>query len=101
MAVHPQAEQIFWTPVQAFAAEVLPERDPSRADVGLRADVVCNHADGTAVRIHPHEGKEAQIVDVVRFGEAPLVWNTLPLRRWTAITSLSRREPRRPRAVAV
>ena len=63
MAVQPRAEQILWTPIQEFAAEVFPERDPSRAGVGLRVDVVCTRADGTAVRIHPRQWKETHIVE--------------------------------------
>ena len=61
-ALHAQAKQIFRTPIQEFAAEVFPEKDPSRAFITLRVDFVATRHDGSAVRLHPPKRKEAHIV---------------------------------------
>ena len=61
-ALHTQAKQIFRTPIQEFAAEVFPEKDPSRAFITLRVDFVATRHDGSAVRLHPPKRKEAHIV---------------------------------------
>ena len=56
-ALHTQAKQIFRTPIQEFAAEVFPEKDPSRAFITLRVDFVATRADGSAVRLHPRQAE--------------------------------------------
>ena len=63
LAAHPEGARIFRSPITAFLAEGFPEKDPSRADVGFRVDFVGTRLDGSAVRIHPHRSREAQVTE--------------------------------------
>ena len=66
LAHHPQAREIFRAPITAFHAEVFDEKDPNRGKMGntpLHVDFVCTRADGSAVRLHPGQSMEAQIVE--------------------------------------
>ena len=76
LAAHPQGAKIFRSPITAFLVQVFPEKDPSRADVGLRVDFVVMRQDGSAIRLHPHRSKEAQVtegtLEAWRSGDVPI-----------------------------
>ena len=64
LAHHPQASEIFRSPITAFRAEVFDEKYPNSGKMGatpLRVDFVCIRADGSAVRLHPGKTTEAKI----------------------------------------
>ena len=63
---HPQAEEIFSSPVTSFYADAFPKKDPNSkklvGNCGLRVDFVCVRADRSAVRLHPGQSREATVV---------------------------------------
>ena len=75
IAVIGAAEGQFWQsaeqPIQEFAAEVFPEKDPSRAFITLRVDFVATRADGSAVRIHPRQAEGSTYSGKQLVGLAP------------------------------
>ena len=63
LAMHPSARAIFRSDVIGFPCEVSPVTEPNAAKLPgltLRVDFVCLRADGSAVRLHPSRGAEAQ-----------------------------------------
>ena len=80
---HDHAADIFASQgIPDFFAEAFPEKDPNKkklASLGLitlRVDFVCKRTDGSAVRRHPSERKEAAIVagslEGWRLGNSPV-----------------------------
>ena len=76
LAAHPEDQKISQSPITAFLAEVFPDKDLARADVGLRVDFVVTRQDGSAVRLHSHQSKEAQVtegtLEAWRSGDVPI-----------------------------